>query len=199
MSILLLGAAGCGEKKAADEQASVSQESAPSVSSQLPPADVTAKTGESMIEPSGQEFPVEGLFLNPYFDEAGTQTELAVKPDEPFRFYIFAETVEPYSTNAVQYRLSLPAGIEIMGNSEFEHKSVSTGDPKVSYMLAYDCQPAGRFRLVTYICRATQEFKGGEIEVLAALPANGIDFIGFVSCEFVEMRAAGGKATLTRN
>jgi hypothetical protein len=198
MAVLLLGAGGCGEKKTADEQASATQEAAPSVSSQLPPSDVTAKPGESMIQESGQTFPVEGLYLNPYFDDAGTQTELAVKPDEQFRFHIFAETVEPYSTNAIQYRISLPAGIEIMGNSEFEHKSVSTGDPKVSYMLAYDCQPPGRFRLVTYICRATQEFKGGEIEVLDALPANGINFMGFVSCEFVEMRATGGSATLTR-
>ncbi len=198
LSALLIGAVGCGEKESTGDQAAVAQDAAPSVSSQLPPSDVTDKPGESMIEESGQQFPVEGLYLNPYFDDAGTQTELAVKPDEPFRVHIFAETVEPYSTNAIQYRISFPAGIEVMGNSEFEHKSVSTGDPAVNYMLAYDCQPAGRFRTVTYILRATQEFAGGEIQVLEGLPANGINFIGFVSCEFVEMRATGGSATLTR-
>lgn len=186
---------GCGEDKAPAEQAT--SDAAPSVTSQLPPADVTAKPGDAMIQEPGQAFPVEGLYLNPYFDDAGTQTELAVRPNEPFQVHVFGETVEPYSTNAIQYRVSLPAGIQIMGTREFEHKSVSTGDPTVNYMQAYDCQPAGRFRLVTYICNATPEFKGGEIQVLEGLPATGINFIGFVSCEFVELRATGGSATLS--
>lgn len=150
-----------------------------------------------MIEPSGQAFPVDGLFLNPYFDEAGTQTELAVKPGETFRLHVFAETVEPYKTNAIQCRIVLPEGVEILGASEFEHKSVSAGDPEENYMLAYACQPAGRFRLVTYICSATPDFKGGEIRILDGTPASGIAFIGFVSCEFTEMRASGGTATVT--
>lgn len=200
--VLVIAAGGCGKKEATQEQASASSENAPGTDApaagQLPSSDITSKPGESMIESSGEELPVEGLYLNPYFDDAGAVTELAVKADEPFRVNVFAETIEPYSTNAIQYRLSFPDGIEIMGTNEFEHKSVSTGDPKVNYMLAYDCQPAGRFRLVTYILRATQEFKGGEIKVLDGLPANGINFIGFVSCEFVEMRATGGSATLTR-
>lgn len=196
-AVLLLGLVGCGDKEQAPaEQAGNS--APPTVSGQLPPADVTSKPGDAMISDSGQAFPVEGLYLNPYFDDAGTRTELAVKPGEPFRVHIFGETVEPYSTNAIQYRIVLPEGIDVMGTNEFEHKSVSTGDPRVNYMLAYDCQPAGRLRLVTYICNATPEFKGGEIQVQEGLPATGINFIGFVSCEFVELRATGGSATLTR-
>jgi len=200
VAVLVIGAGGCAKKEAPQEQASTSSESAgdASASGQLPPSDVTAQPGESMIESPGEEFPVEGLYLNPFFDDAGTQTELAVSPGQQFRVHIFAETIEPYSTSAVQYRLSLPEGVGIAGVSEFEHKSVSTGDPMVNYMLAYDCQPAGRFRLVTYILNATQDFKGGEIKVLEGLPANGINFIGFVSCEYVEMRASGGTAAVTR-
>jgi hypothetical protein len=164
----------------------------------LPPADVTATPGDAVIADPGQEFPVEGLFLNPYFDEAGTKTELAVAPGAQFKLYIFAETIEPYSTNAIQYRITLPDGVQILGTDEFEHKSVSTGVPTTNYMLAYDCQPPGRFRLVTYLCQATPEFKGGEVQVLDGLLASGISFVGFVSCEFVELRAAGGTATLRR-
>ncbi len=191
---------GCEKKEAAQEHlsADVSGEAAPGIAGQLPPSDVTAKPGEAMIDEPGQEFPVEGLYLNPYFDDAGTQTELAVAPDVPFSVNVFGETAEPYSTNAIQYRIVFPDGIEVMGVKEFEHKSVSTGDPKVNYMLAYDCQPPGRYRLVTYVCRATKEFKGGEVELLDGLAANGINFIGFVSCDFTEMRATGGTATLTR-
>lgn len=195
LTVLLVGVAGCGKDEAPSEQAS--QGTTPAVSSQLPPADVTSKPGEAMIDASEQQFPVEGLYLNPYFDEAGTQTELAVKPGEMFRLHVFAETAEPYHTNAIQLRIGLPEGVDIMGASEFEHKSVSAGDPEQNYMLAYDCQPAGRFRLVTYICSALPEFKGGEIRVIDGMPASGIAFMGFVSCEYVEMRASGGTATLT--
>lgn len=194
--VLLLGVAGCGGEKAPAGQAADS--SPPSVSSQLPPADVTAQPGDAMIEAPAQAYPVEGLYLNPYVDDAGTKTELAVKPGEPFSLHIFGETIEPYSTNAIQYRIALPDGIDILGSKEFEHKSVSAGDPTVNYMQAYTCQPPGRFRLMTYICNATPEFKGGEVRVLDGLPPSGLNFVGFVSCEFVELRATGGSVTLTR-
>ncbi|HEX5133609.1 MAG TPA: hypothetical protein VFX92_14135 [Candidatus Krumholzibacteria bacterium] len=199
LAVLLLGVAGCGKGQSGDSaDGQTGSESAPSVSSQLPPADVTAKPGDAVVAAPGEEFPVDGLYLNPYFDEAGTQTEMAVAPNAQFKFYVFAETAEPYSTNGTQYRLSLPEGIQILGTDEFEHRSVSTGTPTVNYMQAYECQPPSRFRLVTYICTTTPDFKGGEIQVLDGLPATGINFIGFTSCDFVEMRAAGGSATLTR-
>lgn len=189
---------GCGDKQASQEQPATAGDAPGAIANQLPPADVTSQPGDAMIQESGQEFPVDGLFLNPYFDDAGTVTELAVAPGATFVVHVFAETVEPYATNATQYRITLPTGVEVTAVNEFEHKSVSTGDPKVSYMLAYDCQPAGRFRLVSYTCRVTGEFQGGEVELGEGLPATGVNFIGFVSCEFVEMRATGGSATLTR-
>ena len=193
-AILCIGLVGCGKDKSPGEKAPADE--APAIASQLPPADVTSKKGDAQIEPSVEQYPVAGLFLNPYFDEAGKKTELAVKAGEQFKFYVFGETVEPYSTNAIQYRLSLPAGVDMMGASEFQAKTVSAGDPMINYMLAYDCQPPGRFRLVTYVCYATPAFKGGEIRVLEGLPVNGLDFVGFVSCDFVEVRCTGGAATL---
>jgi hypothetical protein len=193
--ILLFAVVGCGKEEAREDAASGGGQ--PPISSQLPPADVTSKPGDAAVTESAQAVPVEGLFLNPYFDDAGTVTESAVKPGATFTVHVFGEVAEPNSTNAIQYRIEFPAGVEVVATNEFEHKSVSTGDPRVNYMLAYDCQPAGRFRLVTYVCQTTPEFTGGEIKVLEGLPATGINFIGFVSCEFVEMRATGGTATLT--
>jgi hypothetical protein len=194
-AVLLIGVVGCAKDEAPAEQAAADEPG--TIAGQLPPADVTSQPGDAMIEDPGQVFPVEGLYLNPYLDDAGTKTELAVKPGEPFQLNIFGETVEPYSTNAIQYRIALPAGVILMGTNEFEHKSVSTGDPQTNYMLAYDCQPAGRFRLATYFCRVDENVTGGEVRLLEGLPASGINFIGFVSCEFVELRATGGTATLT--
>jgi hypothetical protein len=196
-AILLIAAVGCGGKDAPDEQAAGGQDAPASAHSQLPPADVTSKPGDPMIGDDTQQYPVEGLFLSPYFDEEGTKTDLAVAPNSQFRVYIFAETTDPYSTNAIQYRVDFPDGVQVLGTDEFEHKSVSMGGYGENYMLAYDCQPAGRFRVVTYLCSAGPGFKGGEIRMQDGLPASGIAFLGFVSCEFVELRATGGVATLT--
>lgn len=189
-----MGFSGCGKEEAA--RAPDSEAPAAGVASQLPPEDVTSKPGDSLIKEPGQDFPVEGLYLSPFFDDEGRQTELTVKPGQQFKVNIFAETVEPYTTVAFQCRVMLPEGVRVLGTDEFEQKNISTGNYAVNYMMQYDCHPVGRFRVVTYLCVAEPGFKGGEVRVLEGILGSGISFIGFVSCELVELRATGGVATL---
>jgi hypothetical protein len=197
---LLCFGAGCGESKTGGETTEETR-STPSdrpAASQLPPAEVTQTPGRELIQESPLGIPVDGLFLNVYFDEAGTQREHAVSAGETFSMGVFAETIDPYTTNCVQYRLDLPPGIRIAGTSEFAEKSISMGNVQENYLLAYRCQPAGKFRVVEYLCVAEPGFRGGEVQVLAGVPGKGTPFLGFVTCEYNHAAATGGTAILKR-
>lgn len=195
-ALLFLGVGGCGSKQNEAETASSPGKKA--AASQLPPADVTSTPGSEAAPAPVPAPPVEGLYINPYFDEAGTKTELAVAPGQEFHMYVFAETIDPYSTATVQYRLDLPDGIAITGLEETDQKMMSLGDYHQSYMLAYQCQPPGRFVVVTYTCRVQPDFHGGTITVQPGIPTQGPAFLGFVTCDYVELGATGGSATLDR-
>ena len=142
------------------------------------------------------ENPVDGLALNPYFDEAGTQTDIAVAPGEQFKVYIMAQTVEPYPTGSAQLRLQLPPGVNVLYTVETDHKLSSLGRYDFNYMIAYDCTPPGRFVVVSYVLQADADFKGGKVEVLPGFLSDNATFLGFATCEFIEVRASGGTATI---
>lgn len=192
-AVLFLGVGGCGKKS---ESTHASNADKGSIASELPPADVRAKKAQGIIESAAPTPPVEGIYVTPYLDSKGKLTELAVKPGEEFSIYIFAETVDPYQTSAVQYRLDMPDGIRVLGVDEMPQKGVSIGDYRQNYMLAYDCQPAGHFRLATYRCVAQPDFRGGQVVVRDGMQTSGISFLGFTTCDYVEIRATGGTATL---
>ena len=44
--------------------------------------------------------------------------------------------------------------------------------------------------------QAADDFQGGEIKVLPGFLADNATFLGFATCEFIEVRAAGATATL---
>jgi hypothetical protein len=199
-ALLVLGVAGCGEKKTGEEPAATTAQEtqeAPSAASQLPPADVTAKPGTEVgTEPV--TMPLAGLYIRPFFDAKGTVTELSVAVGGKFSVGVWAETVAPYQTNAAQYRLELPAGVRVTSTQELAAKSVSMGNYATNFQIAYDCQPSGRFLIVEYLCVADPEFKGGEVKVNPGFDAQGSPYLGFSTCDFVLAPSEGGSAMLKK-
>jgi hypothetical protein len=184
---------GCSKKDAGTDEAAT--DTGKSAASMLPDTSGADKT-EAITMSDVPENPIDGLTLNPYFDEAGTRTELTVGRNEQFNLYIMATTVDPYETNSAQLRINMPPGIKVLYTVETAKKLSSLGQYDFNYMVAYDCTPPGRFVVVSYVCQTMDDFQGGEIHVLPGFLADNATFLGFATCEFVEVRAAGGTATL---
>ena len=194
-SVVVLGAFGCAKKEAGTEQQASSANESHKATGMMPDTTNTAKS-EAVPMNDVPETPVDGLSLNPYFDEAGTRTDIAVSKGEQFKLYIMAQTVEPYPTGSAQMRLQLPPGINVLYTVETDHKLSSLGRYDFNYMVAYDCTPPGRFVVVSYVCQADPDFKGGQVEVLPGFLSDNATFLGFATCEFIEVRASGGTATI---
>jgi hypothetical protein len=186
---------GCSKKEGGAEEATETATNEPG--QMMPGKNVTSTPGVEVAPGTDvPDTPIEGLSLNPYFDEAGTQTEIAVARGEQFKLYIMATTVDPYSTMSAQIRLQMPPGIKVLYTVEHEKKLSSFGQYDFNYMVAYECAPPGRFVVVSYVCETQADFQGGEIHVLPGFLADNATFLGFATCEFAEVRASGGIATL---
>jgi hypothetical protein len=189
-----LGVCGCSKKEPAQQESA----SKPQTEAQgmMPKVDSTTASSEAVPMNDVPETPVDGLSLDPFFDEAGSKTEIAVKAGEQFKLYIMAHTVEPYPTGSAQLRLQLPPGVNVLYTIETDHKLSSLGKYDFNYMIAYDCTPPGRFVVVSYVLVADKDFKGGKVEVLPGFLSDNATFLGFATCEFIEVRASGGTATI---
>ena len=194
MAVLGLLASGCSKKSGTEEQANTQGES--QSPAQMMPDTTHGDSHEVIPSSDVPETPIEGLFLNPFFDEAGTRTETSVARGEQFKLYIMAQTVEPYQVLSAQLRLEMPPGINVLYVVETPKKLSSLGNVDFNYMVAFDCTPPGRFVVVSYVCQAAEDFQGGEIKVLPGFLADNATFLGFSTCDFIEVRAAGGTATL---
>jgi len=192
---------GCSKKNATQQESATAQTESKTGSSttegMMPGKDVTQTPGHEAVPVEDEpQTPVDGLSLDPFFDEAGTKTEVSVAKGEQFKLYIMAHTVEPYPTGSAQLRLQLPPGINVLYTVETPHKLSSLGHYDYSYMVAYDCTPPGRFVVVSYVLQADQDFKGGQVQVLPGFLSDNSTFLGFATCEFIEVRASGGTATI---
>jgi len=186
---------GCGKKtETADDHAATES---PTPGSQLPSADVTSQPGEEMAVQTSPMEALENVFIRPYFDEAGA-TQLAIAPGEMFQVHVFAETVDPCSTNAAQFRLDIPAGVRVIGMTETDQKTVSAGNRESNYMIAFACQMPGKFRIVSFECMAEPDFRGGEFTVAPGLPGGDETYLGFSTCSFSHAPAHGGSITARR-
>lgn len=194
------GVAGCGGEKSGESTATAEQTTPEnqSAAGQLPPSNVTAKPGSEIATEPVTSMPLEGLFIKPYFDEKGTVTEMSVAPGQEFAIGVWAETAEPYTTNAAQYRLDLPPGVRVTSVAEMEAKSVSMGNYAENFQIAYACQPSGRFRIVKYLCVAEPGFMGGEVKIDTGLDAQGTPFVGFSTCDYQLAPSSMGSAILKK-
>lgn len=92
--------------------------------------------------------------------------------------------------------MQLPPGLSVLYTVEIPSKLASFGNYDINYMCAYACQPPGRFVVVTYVCQPAADFKGGEVQVAPGFLSDTVTFLGFTTCEFVEVRATGATATV---
>jgi len=192
--VILTVVCGCSKKEAAHQETAGKTET--EAQGMMPKVDSTTSSSEAVPMNDVPETPVDGLSLDPFFDEAGTKNEIAVKAGEQFKLYIMAHTVEPYPTGSAQLRLQLPPGVNVLYTIETDHKLSSLGKYDFNYMVAYDCTPPGRFVVVSYVLQADKDFKGGKVEVLPGFLSDNATFLGFATCEFIEVRATGGTATI---
>jgi len=189
-AVLIAGGAGCGDKK---ESNAPSGGETSIADRQIPDTNVTSTPGET-IGDNTLNMPIAGVYFRPCFDEAGA-TELTVAAGEEFDIHLFGDTVEPYSTNAAQFRMDLPPGVTVTGILETEEKSISAGRYDSGYMIAYNCQPAGKFRIITFHCMAEAGFRGGEIKLAPGLGGD-VPYLGFSTCDYNQAPANSGTATL---
>jgi hypothetical protein len=136
-------------------------------------------------------------YLKPYFDEAGTITSKKIEPGERFDVWLFAEFNELYPMSAAQWRIQMPAGTTIMSSLKSDSTIVMLGDAENDFMMAFNCFSGPRIWLMKYVCKASEDFAGGELETL---PGNNLNFLGFTMCDATRtlIRGRGGKATLDR-
>jgi uncharacterized protein YceK len=193
VAVVGLGVFGCSKKAA---QTASTSGTKTETQGMMPKVDSTTTSSEAVPMSDVPETPIDGLSLAPFFDEAGTKTEIAVAPGEQFKVFVMAHTVEPYPTGSAQLRLQLPPGINVVYTIETDHKLSSIGKYDFNYMIAYDCTPPGRFVVVSYVMQADKDFKGGKVEVLPGFLSDNATFLGFATCEFMEVRASGGIATI---
>lgn len=200
--LLCLSLLGCDKKEsgqrsdaAADSAAQAVAEPAPGM---MPPADVVSRPGSEAVPPPTQPPAVEGVFVNVYFDEAGTKSEIALQPGEHFSINVFAETIEPYRVNGTCFRLQVPPGVRVLGTAESPERRLTFGSWDFCYMITYECKPPGRHLAVAYLCMIEPGCRGGKVEVLPGFMAEERSFLGFSTCDdFKELWATGGNATIT--
>jgi hypothetical protein len=185
--------AGCGgnDEGASNERTTTARASQPTPEE---------KSREAIPEAPEPLDVMEGIEINPYFDEAGELSEMAVSPGKFFTFYVFVQYEEPFYISAAEYRLELPKGVSIVGETKFKEDALSVGDPLNDYSIAFGCIEPGKYYLVRYKCMADEQFTGGEIKVTPALTKQGNLFLGFACCQpdIVKLPAKGGTAVLTK-
>jgi hypothetical protein len=92
--------------------------------------------------------------------------------------------------------MELPPGITVIDTDEPEMKLASLGKYDFSYMISYECHEPGRFVLVSYECLVAPDFRGGEVTTLPGFLSDVRTFLGFTDCDYMEVPAAGGTATV---
>lgn len=142
-----------------------------------------------------------GVELVPRFSADGMDSVLAVAPGEVFDVYVCAAHPREDMASAT-YRLDVPDGVEVLGESKVFPQSLSIGTHEQYFVVTYPCHHgAERYAVLKYSCRAMDSFQSGEFHVGEAIPVNEGDppFRGFVTCGYNArlVPAAGGSATLT--
>lgn len=170
-----------------------------------------ANTPTAKPAPQGQSHPaipqkefepetVVGVEINPYFDELGRETRMAVAQDERFTMYVFAQYEEPFHVSAVEFRFDVPEGIRVLSETKFGDRVISLGERDTDFVMAFECKAPGKFFLMKYLCVVEEGFSGGEVTMTPGVNAQGKAFLGMVACqpETRRLPAKGGTAKLTR-
>jgi hypothetical protein len=192
---LTIGCGGGDESNTASRSAVPQEDASEAAAAEEP--------GREAIPPPMPEA-VEGLEIAPYFDEAGTQTTLAVEPGEVFTVYIVARHPD-YDMGTSQWKMTVPEGVTVVGESKTFEQALSIGTYKEVYVISYPCQAGGEpYCLLKYGCTVSPEFEGGTFETVKAVSAHSQGkeppFLGFLTCGNAPetIPAFGGSAKLTK-
>lgn len=133
--------------------------------------------------------------IRPSFNAEGTDTLKEIAPGDYVDIYVVAEFNELYTMSAAEYRIQLPPGISVMSWAKMDSVVITYGEHDRDFMLAFRCISGPHDWLIKYVCKASEDFAGGEI---ITLPGANLDFLGFTMCDATRtlVRGRGGKATL---
>jgi hypothetical protein len=153
--------------------------------------------GQAMIpDKEFSEFEeIAAAHIRPAFNAEGTDTLKEIAPGDYVDIYVVAEFNELYQMSAAEYRLQLPPGISVMSWAKMDSVVLTYGEHDRDFMLAFRCINGPESWLIKYVCKADEDFAGGEI---STHPGANLDFLGFTLCDATRtlVRGRGGSATL---
>lgn len=128
-----------------------------------------------------------------YFDREATKRTITLEDDQKeFKGYLIIKYPEEMSINAVQWRLSLPEGIELVSDDYYSERNLTLGRIKEGISEAFPCVSGPSLLLHTFTFRVNNSLENAVISILSDKKG---DFLGVVDCDAnIEIRAASYKA-----
>ena len=149
---------GCG---GGGESADTAANDTPAQTAQDTPAPPPSRQAIPDDAGMGQASP--DVTLQPFFDEAGTVTELAVTPGENFKLYVCAQFPVGMA-NAAQFRLVAPDGVQLVKQTEVYGKTLTMGEWDRNFAMVFPCmEGVKRVHLMEFEFSTPADFSGGEI------------------------------------
>jgi len=155
---------------------------------------------ETQQRDAGQEtisFVSEDVSFGIYFDEAGTQRSLRLDAGrQEFTAYLILDCPEHTQVASVEWRLELPAGVEIVNDRYRWDRTMSLGTIEHGISEGFkECLEGPRLLLHTLTFLATAELSNATVSVMPSLNGN---FLGIAECRegFPMVRAASYRAVI---
>jgi len=165
-------------------------------------AELDSKSGskqESNVKKGEEEeilsYTSEEVGFGIYFDKEATKRTITLEDDQKeFKGYLIIKYPEEISINAVQWRLSLPEGIELVSDDYYRERTLTLGRIKEGISEGFPCVSGPSLLLHTFTFRVNNSLKNA---VISILPDKKGDFLGVVDCDAnIEIRAASYKAVV---
>ena len=131
-----------------------------------------------------------------YFDQEGEQRTLTLEEgQEEFKAYIIVNFPEWMEIAAVEWRLVLPEGIEVVNDQFHPKRFILLGTFELGISERFTCIAGPSLTIHTLTLRATEKLNNAE---LAIMPGKESNFLGVAKCQegFPVVRAASYKAVL---
>ena len=138
-----------------------------------PPADTTKARPISYVS--------EEVNFGMYFDEAGTKRTLKLdKGQKTLTAYLILNFPAGMKISAVEYRISLPKGLEIDTDKAFKDIVAHLGRFEDGISETFPCESGPRIILHTFTMKVTGPLSNAEIMIL---PDPQAKFLGVAMCE----------------
>jgi len=145
LALLLCLSVSCGEKEEKQEQAPVASE------------------GETTIGYTSEEFSF-GVF----FDADATERTITLEKDQTeMDLYLFVHFPEGVGIAAVEFKLDLPDGVEIMSDSFYEKRTLSMGSFESGLSEGFPCIYGPRLQLHRLTIHVDEGVRNGVVSILA--------------------------------